>query len=204
METPCKLLLSLLSLSFVCLAFRCETPCEPTYVAARQVQWSATALDNSGLTPIPTSGGQVPRAAFGIRLICPAEFNPTDTTGANTDCGLAFVVDTMVSSIRIFTRFDLDAHHMAGTDVTALFKAVLEDGALPFSTTVPNPALTTHIRYAEVQSAVGLLNRPEPTVQADLLLTSPPPTSVAAQFTIEIVRTNGSVVGFDTPEITLF
>jgi hypothetical protein len=188
---------------FLCGAFRCEEPCEPFLVPAWRVHWGIVNLNNSGATAVPAPDSVISRTAFGIRLQCPTEFIPTDTAGVSEPCGFAFMLDTFVTSLRISTRYDLDAGHPAGADVTGLFRVVLSDGKRPFSTPVPNPPVSAHIRYADLQEGIGLLNADNPVVQADFLLIAPPAMPLKVQFIVQIFRSDGSVVLIDSPEVEL-
>lgn len=195
--------LSLFFTATLCGCSGCEKICDPSPVPARQVRWSAALLDNSGAAPAPAAGTSVRREAFGIRLTCPTDFNPTDTLGADLGCGFLFYTDTTISSIRIFSLLDFDAEHLGISEVTDLFQCRMTDGEVPFSP--PNNKLApTIVRYAGAQEAISLLNQLNPTVQTDLLLTKPPVSPITAWFAVELVRSDGSIVRRELPPVQLF
>ena len=198
------LYLSLFSAAFLCGCSGCEKICDPSPVPARQVRWSDALLDNSGDAPAPTTSLSISRQAFGIRLACPIDFNPADTVGADLGCGFQFYVDTPIVSIRIISLLDFDNEHLGISEITDFFRCRIIGGGLPFSPPGTAPVGSSHTRYAEVQEAVSLLNRTDPVVQADLLLTKPPAAPITAWLVVELVRSDGSVVRRELPPVQLF
>jgi len=196
--------LSLLASVSLCGCSGCEIPCDPIRVPISQLRWSAAPLDNSGAAPLAAKNASVPREAFGIRLSCPADFNPADTVGASALCGVEFGADTPIVSIRIISVFDWDAAHPAGSDVTDLFQTILQSYTAPFN--VPkNATPPSYTRYAPAFNATSLLNSPnELLAQADLLLTAPPPVPITAQFAVELMKSDSSTVWRNTPIVNLF
>jgi hypothetical protein len=202
-------LLLLAAIALFCCSTQCGDECDPTFVPAHQTRWALETLDNSGATPTVLSSTSLPRQAFGIRISCPMDFLPADTVGADMGCGLFFFPDTPVVSLRVVTLLDFDVQHPALSDVTDLFRCRLNGGQM--SLAAPRPVVSgstyvgnQHTQYGLPEQAVYLLNQRALSVEADLLLTSPPTAPLTARFEIELTRRDSSVVSLKTPTIQLF
>ncbi|HNG91099.1 MAG TPA: hypothetical protein PK858_12870, partial [Saprospiraceae bacterium] len=123
------LTLCLLAACTLTCATQCGDECEPYYAPASLSRWSVSPLSNSGLEPVlAQEGDTLPRNAYGIRIACPADVLPADTVGASAFCGIEYLIDTPVISLRVYTLFDLDAQHPTGAEVTDLFRCRLPAG----------------------------------------------------------------------------
>lgn len=200
-----QLLLLLSAVACSCCCFQCADECLPGPVPAQQTRWLLQSLDNSGPSPVVTGSLSISRQAFGIRLSCPMDFLPADTVGADVGCGIEFYPDTPVVAVRVISLLDFGPGHPAASDVTSLFRCRVSGGQ--WASAPPQPATGLgyqHTQYDQIGRAVSLFAQPNPSVQADLLLISPPPAPLTAQFSIELVRRDSSVFRLKTPTLQLF
>lgn len=182
-----------------CSSLQCDGDCYPDFVVATQTQWASTPLHHVGAVPEPVTDGQpIPREAFGIRISCILDAHGEDSTAVTSACGIEYFVDTPAVAVRIITRLDFDAQHLAGQEVTDLFRCRLHGGltSRDAPAALPKRINTGHsfTQYDSPQRAIDLLLLPMREVYADLLLITPPPGPQEVRFEVRLERRDGSVV----------
>jgi hypothetical protein len=153
-------------------------------------------LNNSGKDPIEVESGTIPKEAFGIKMILQvAQFaNFTNRSGSfftaayACSCDNPYRLDDEIISIKITTISDFNSEYAAESEVSELFKALLNEHYFTLDEYRTKPLLAYDRYPAQFESYFYLLVAPESGVH---------------QFRIDLEFESGLALSALTNEITL-
>jgi hypothetical protein len=150
-------------------------------------------MDNSAEKVKLSSNDSVPKAAFGIRLNFNIAPYPTLPRGSDS-CVFLIPADTIVD-FKIYTVYDFDATHSAGSDVSDYFKI----GSLKkdyYSNINNNYSYNT---FSSIPDYLLTNKKQELFYQLDFLLTKAPQMNLVHQFNVKILEKNTTVTALSNP-----
>ena len=198
-----RLLLLLLLLTPIASIFHsCRCYITPQYITFSHSELRLRNLDNSGATAIASESLQINRNAYGIRLFLTREkdivararqinsFFIQSAYAVSIDCPPEhiFIARDSVVSIKVFAVNSFDDEHLAGSEITSLFRA--------------------HPSFSTIESAVASIeNTDEHFLREELilnlLLMFPPTANNLHQFKVQVELSDGRVLEQYTTEVEL-
>lgn len=170
-------------------------------------------LDNRGNAPVVSTSGSVLKEAYGVRVHlyrdllarsgAPRAGFITPAQAFSCDCSRDAKVSPKdsITAIHIVTRYDFDASHPAGSDISDLFRVHTE--------VFPNQDLVTldaYIRYPDLLYKSDAYDAVEAFIAAlafDILLMEAPAAGGLHRFNIQLALSDGRILEQETAEIEL-
>jgi hypothetical protein len=146
-------------------------------------------LDNGGQTVFVSTSNTIPKAGYGIRLTFRKGPYVIPTVGADT-CIWLSPTDT-IEDIKIYTNYDFDGSHPAGSELSDYFRIASNEGVNNYSysyfETIEN-FMSSHSKGFD---------------RMDFLLFQAPQTGTGHQFRIDLLKNNGTILPVTVAPVTL-